>query len=206
MTNDQVEETVSSSDDQLQRVVLGLVTVYEEPARSDGVPFHADQFARFERDPTMMGYPQLLAGHTVPFQDRERLGFWYAFRSVSPGGGVPDGLLGLGLFGESPAARAMTEHLAKDPTAWSLSVGCKDISDAEDRSELWMVETSLTKNPDIPSSRVLRVGAPCVDVWEMLTGSPMPLPPDLPTQTAYGAWVPVGGGRLQRETWQEPIL
>lgn len=186
------------------RLVLGFATVYGEPAADDGAVFTAEQFARFTADPLLMGYPAILAGHETPFEPRDRLGYWFAFRSVTGGLGVPDGLLALGVFGESPAAVAMAEHVGSAPSDWGLSIGATDVSDAHDGSDLWVGEVGLTKRPGVLSSRVLRVGESCADLWDLLTDSPMPDLPNRPTQTVYGQAVVVGN-RIIRESWQEVI-
>lgn len=187
------------------RLLLGYCTVFGEPSLDDGAEFRAEQFTRFLVDPVLMGYPQLFAGHDAPFDPRSRLGWWFEFRSVRGSGQMPDGLLGLGVFGEGPVALSLADHVGSDPSAWSLSIAAKDISHAEDLSDLFVSEVSLTKRPGIPSSRVLAVGSGCEPLWETMTGSRMPTIPTRKARKTAGVWVPCTDGKMRQETWLEPV-
>jgi hypothetical protein len=201
-----------------ERLIVGFATVYDEPSVDGTAMHHAEQFERFLQDPLLLGYPNILLFHRDPLTARERMGYWYAFRSVAGVDGRPAGLLALGLLGESPSAKSVAEEVGKDVTKWALSIGAKDVSDAEDGSQLWLSETTIARRLQ-PGERlqsgvhtafdraaVLRVGETSADAWCEVTGEPrMPLPPDRPTQTVYGQWIQTTAGTLVREQWQEPI-
>ena len=202
----------------LDRLICGFATVYDEPSIDGTIMHRAEQFERFLRDPLLLGYPQILLFHRDPLSARERMGYWYAFRGVAGVDGRPDGLLALGLLGESPSARTIAEEVGSDVTKWALSIGAKDVSDAEDGSQLWLTETTIGRRlqpgekpqPGVHTAfdraAVLRIGETCAEAWEVVTGEArMPLPPDRPTQTVYGQWVQTTAGTLVREQWQEPI-
>jgi hypothetical protein len=190
------------------QLILAMAVPFDEPSRNDGEVYRAEQFARFldlfDMDPPLA----MLRDH----DERELIGprwvtgWWYAFSAV-PTTSVPSGLLALGVFSNAPAGQARLAQVREAPGEWSVSVRFQDASDAEDRSQLYLRrETSLTRDPALPSARVLGVGPDAATRWELLTNSPVPDLPIVGWRTRTSEQVTaVVGGRVVRASWDEPI-
>jgi hypothetical protein len=189
------------------RLILALAVPFGEEDRNEGEVFHAEQFGQFldkhEMDPPI----RMLRDHkkSEVFGPRYVTGWWYAY-SVVPASSIPAGLLALGVFSYAPAGEARLEEVRAEPSQWSVSIGARDVSPLEDRSQLYLGETSLTRDPAWASARVLGVGLDAANRWQLYTEQPVP---DLPLrgfrtvedpQTSY-----IVGNRQVRPSWEEPI-
>src|SRR6476659_6141332 len=149
------------------RLLVGLATTYDVPARDDGSRWSAEEFKDFVDAeltvPLMLNHEPIINSWGIT----PSVGTVRRFASVE----YP--VKGLLCLAEVGAADGWGDSILRDvgkalsqeylPSAWGMSVRASNI----EARQWWLTEVSITRRPAYSDAKILGIGPDALDIWQL---------------------------------------